>query len=59
MLMDRDYIFTLYSMGVGAVFRYLQQIEDRVEDAEARRRLVWLVGRSTIKRANSDETRAR
>jgi transposase len=36
MLVDRDYIFTLYSMGVGAVFRYLLQIEQRVEDAEAR-----------------------
>ena len=36
MLVDRDYIFTLYQMGVGAVFRYLQQIEQRVEDAEAR-----------------------
>jgi len=36
MLIDRDYIFTLYQMGVGAVFRYLQQIEQRVEDAEAR-----------------------
>jgi transposase len=36
MLVDRDYIFTLYSMGAGAVFRYLQQIEQRVEDAEAR-----------------------
>lgn len=36
MLVDRDYIFTLYQMGAGAVFRYLQQIERRVEDAEAR-----------------------
>jgi hypothetical protein len=36
MLVDRDYIFTLYSMGAGAVFRYFQQIESRVVDAEAR-----------------------
>jgi hypothetical protein len=36
MIVDRSYIFTLYSMGAGAVFRYLQQIEQRVEDAEAR-----------------------
>lgn len=36
MLVDRNYIFTLYQMGVGAVFRYLQQIEHRVDDAEAR-----------------------
>lgn len=35
-LVDRDYIFTLYSMGAGAVYRYLQQIERRVEDAEER-----------------------
>lgn len=36
MIVDRNYIFTLYQMGAGAVFRYLQQIEHRVEDAEAR-----------------------
>jgi transposase len=36
MIVDRNYIFTLYSMGAGAVFRYLQQLEQRVEDAEAR-----------------------
>jgi transposase len=36
MIVDRNYIFTLYQMGAGAVFRYLQQIEQRVEDAEAR-----------------------
>jgi transposase len=36
MIVDRNYIFTLYSMGAGAVLRYLQQIEHRVEDAEAR-----------------------
>ncbi len=36
MIVDRDYIFTLYSMGAGAVSRYLQQIEQRVVDAEAR-----------------------
>lgn len=36
MLVDRNYIFTLYSMGAGAVFSYLQQIEKRIEDAEAR-----------------------
>jgi exonuclease VII large subunit len=36
MLVDRDYIFTLYQIGAGAIFRYLQQIEQRVEDAEAR-----------------------
>ncbi|HYG83147.1 MAG TPA: DUF6444 domain-containing protein [Pyrinomonadaceae bacterium] len=36
MLVDRDYVFTLYQMGAGAVFHYLQQIERRVEDAEAR-----------------------
>jgi transposase len=36
MLVDRQYIFTLYQMGAGAVFRYLQQIEKRIEEAEAR-----------------------
>lgn len=36
MIVNRNYIFTLYQMGAGAVFRYLQQIENRVEDAEAR-----------------------
>jgi transposase len=36
MIVDRQYIFTLYQMGAGAVFRYFQQIEQRVEDAEAR-----------------------
>jgi transposase len=36
MIVDRNYVFTLYSMGAGAVFGYLQQIEQRVEDAEAR-----------------------
>jgi transposase len=36
MLVDRNYIFTLYQLGAGAVFRYLQQVEQRVEDAEAR-----------------------
>lgn len=36
MIVDRNYIFTLYQMGAGAVFRYLQQIEHRVDDAEAR-----------------------
>jgi transposase len=36
MIVDRDYIFTLYSMGAGAVFPYFQQIEQRVEDAEVR-----------------------
>ena len=36
MLVDRDYIFTLYSMGVGAIFRYFRQLEQRIEDAEAR-----------------------
>src|SRR5215213_3972074 len=36
MIVDRNYVFTLYQMGAGAVFRYLQQIEKRVEDAEAR-----------------------
>src|SRR2546421_98065 len=36
MIVDRNYIFTLYSMGAGAVFRYLQQLEQRVEDAEVR-----------------------
>jgi transposase len=36
MIVDRNYIFTLYQMGAGAVFQYLQQIEQRVEDAEAR-----------------------
>ncbi|MDT4898460.1 MAG: transposase [Acidobacteriota bacterium] len=27
MIVDRNYIFTLYSLGVGAVFRHFQQIE--------------------------------
>lgn len=36
MIVDRDYIFTLYQMGAGAIYSYLQQIEQRVEDAEAR-----------------------
>jgi len=36
MIVDRQYIFTLYQMGAGDDFRYLQQIEQRVEDAEAR-----------------------
>ncbi|MGB9179579.1 MAG: IS66 family transposase [Pyrinomonadaceae bacterium] len=36
MIVDRQYIFTLYQMGVGAIYNYLQQIEKRVEDAEAR-----------------------
>jgi hypothetical protein len=36
MRVDRQYIFTLYQMGVGAIYSYLQQIEKRVEDAEAR-----------------------
>lgn len=36
MMVDRDYIFTLYQMGVGVIFRYLQQIERRVEDGEVR-----------------------
>ncbi|HEV7377756.1 MAG TPA: IS66 family transposase [Pyrinomonadaceae bacterium] len=36
MIVDRQYIFTLYQMGVGAIYNYLQQIEQRVEDAEAR-----------------------
>jgi transposase len=35
MIVDRNYIFTLYQMGAGAIFRYLQQIEHRIEDAEA------------------------
>jgi hypothetical protein len=36
MLVDRYYIFTLYQMGTGASFRYLQRIEQRVVDAETR-----------------------
>jgi hypothetical protein len=36
MIVDRDYIFTLYQMGAGAIFQYLQQIEKRIDDAEAR-----------------------
>lgn len=36
MIVDRQYIFTLYQMGAGAIYNYLQQIEKRVEDAEAR-----------------------
>jgi Mg2+ and Co2+ transporter CorA len=36
MIVDRQYIFTLYQMGVSAIYSYLQQIEKRVEDAEAR-----------------------
>ena len=36
MLVDRDYIFTLYQMGASAIFRYFRQLEQRIEDAEAR-----------------------
>lgn len=36
MIVDRNYVFTLYQMGAGAIFQYLQQIEKRIEDAEAR-----------------------
>lgn len=36
MIVDRDYIFTLYQMGAGAIFQYLQQIEQRIDDAEVR-----------------------
>jgi hypothetical protein len=36
MIVDRQYIFTLYQMGAGAIYNYLQQIEKRIEDAEAR-----------------------
>jgi transposase len=36
MIVDRKYVFTLYQMGAGAIYRYLQQIEKRIEDAEAR-----------------------
>jgi hypothetical protein len=36
MVVARDYIFTLYQMGAGAIYSYLQQIEKRVEDAESR-----------------------
>lgn len=36
MIVDRNYVFTLYQMGARAIFQYLQQIEKRVEDAEAR-----------------------
>lgn len=36
MIVDRNHVFTLYQMGAGAIFHYLQQIEQRVEDAEAR-----------------------
>jgi transposase len=36
MLVDREYIFTLYSIGAGAIFRYFRQLEQRIEDAEAR-----------------------
>jgi transposase len=36
MIVDRNYVFTLYQMGAGAIYRYLQQIEKRIEDAEAR-----------------------
>jgi len=36
MIVDRQYIFTLYQMGVGTIYNYLQQIEKRVVDAEAR-----------------------
>ena len=36
MIVDRNYIFTLYQMGAGAIFQYLQQLEQRIEDAEAR-----------------------
>jgi len=36
MIVDRNYVFTLYQMGAGAIYSYLQQIEKRIEDAEAR-----------------------
>jgi hypothetical protein len=36
MLVDRNYIITLYQMGAEAIYSYLQQIEQRVQDAEAR-----------------------
>jgi hypothetical protein len=36
MIVDRQYIFTLYQMGVGAIYNYFQQIEKRIEDDEAR-----------------------
>jgi hypothetical protein len=36
MLVDRNYIFTLYQMGAGDIFRYLQQVGQRIEDAEGR-----------------------
>jgi transposase len=36
MIVDRNYVFTLYQMGAGTIYRDLQQIEKRIEDAEAR-----------------------
>jgi hypothetical protein len=36
MIVDRNYIFTLYQMGAGAIYRYFKQIEKRIDDAESR-----------------------
>jgi septal ring factor EnvC (AmiA/AmiB activator) len=35
-VINRDYIFTLYSKGVRAITEYLEQLDKRIEDAEAR-----------------------
>jgi transposase len=35
-VINRDYIFTLYSKGVRSITEYLEQMDKRIEDAEAR-----------------------
>jgi transposase len=35
-VLNERYIYTLYCKGAGAVFRYIQQLDQRIEDAEAR-----------------------
>ena len=35
-MIEPSYIFTLYSKGARAVLEYLQQLDSRIEDAEAR-----------------------
>ena len=61
MIVDRNYIFTLYQMSAGAVFRYLQQIEKMIEDAEARvvRSQQAQVDQLTTELARTRETLAR
>ena len=53
-MINRDYIFTLYGQGVRAVTRYIELLDQRVEDAEARversqQRQIDLLTKSLIK----------